>query len=380
MGRKWRAQLSLKGKIQKHGGIFKNELEAAIKVNQLCEEMEIPLQNPGISAIPTQQCQKKEKTSQYKGVHKHKKSGKWYARLILKGATEKFGGTYNDEMDAVKRVNQLCEEMDIPLRNPEISAIPTPQYQKKKKTSKYKGVHWNKENGQWRVQLTVKGQNQNGGHFKEELDAAKKVNQLCEKLEAPLRNPGINAVPSQQYQKGGKTTSQYKGVHWHKQIGKWYAHLLLDAGKQKFGGVFIDEMDAAKRVNQLCEEMGIPLRNPGISAIPSQQYQKKKKTSQYKGVHWSKENRQWRAELQFKKQKQNGGYFKEELDAAKKVNQLCEKLEIPLRNHGVPGETPIHTSEIPKIDNDDHGESNKKRKRKQKIHWEEQYFYEHFLK
>merc|ERR1712034_212713 len=35
-----------------------------------------------------------------------------------------------------------------------------------------------------------------------------------------------------------------------------------------------NEMDAAKRVNQLCEEMGISLQNPEISAVPTQQYQK----------------------------------------------------------------------------------------------------------
>ena len=67
--------------------------------------------------------------------------------------------------------------------------------------------------------------------------------------------------------------SQYKGVHWHKQIGKWYAKLQLKAGEQKFGGTFNDELDAAKRVNQLCEKLGIPAQNPEVSAIPNQQYQ-----------------------------------------------------------------------------------------------------------
>jgi hypothetical protein len=66
--------------------------------------------------------------------------------------------------------------------------------------------------------------------------------------------------------------SQYKGVHWHKQSKKWYAHLRLHTGKQKFGGTFKDELDAAKRVNQLCEEMKVPLQNHGISGLPTQQY------------------------------------------------------------------------------------------------------------
>merc|ERR1711925_524 len=310
----------------------------------------------------------------------HKENRKWFVVMCLKGGKKKYGGTFIDEMDAAKRVNQLCEVMEIPLQNPGISAIPAQQYQARKKTSEYRGVSWHKCNRKWRAQLSLKGKIQkHGGIFKNELEAAIKVNQLCEEMEIPLQNPGISAIPTQQCQKKEKT-SQYKGVHKHKKSGKWYARLILKGGTEKFGGTYNDEMDAAKRVNQLCEEMDIPLRNPGISAIPTPQYQKKKKTSKYKGVHWNKENGQWRVQLTVKRQNQNGGHFKEELDAAKKVNQLCEKLEIPLRNPGIPGETPVHTSEISKTDNDDHGESNKKGKRKQKILWEEHCFYEHFLK
>ena len=53
--------------------------------------------------------------------------------------------------------------------------------------------------------------------------------------------------------------------------------------KQKYGGQFNDKLDAAKRVNQLCEELGIPHKNPTISAMPNQQYQVTKK---YFFVSW----------------------------------------------------------------------------------------------
>ena len=68
-------------------------------------------------------------------------------------------------------------------------------------------------------------------------------------------------------------TSQYKGVYWHKQIRRWYVLIHLKGKKRKYGGCFSDELDAAKRVNQLCEELEIPLQNPTISTIPNQQYQ-----------------------------------------------------------------------------------------------------------
>ena len=54
---KWCARLNLKGQQPKYGGTFYDELDAAKSVNHLCEAMDIPLQNPGISGIPNQQCQ-----------------------------------------------------------------------------------------------------------------------------------------------------------------------------------------------------------------------------------------------------------------------------------------------------------------------------------
>jgi hypothetical protein len=42
-------------------------------------------------------------------------------------------------------------------------------------------------------------------------------------------------------------------------------------GQAKFGGNFTNELDAGKKVNQLCEEMRIPLQNPDIGQIQTQQ-------------------------------------------------------------------------------------------------------------
>ena len=59
-------------------------------------------------------------------------------------------------------------------------------------------------------------------------------------------------------------------MSWQKVSGKWHAHLSLKGKKQKYAGSFSNEMDAAKRVNQLCQEMEIPLRNPGITEMPNE--------------------------------------------------------------------------------------------------------------
>jgi hypothetical protein len=74
-------------------------------------------------------CEKKEKTSQYKGVSWHRRMRKWIVRITLKGQAPKYGGYFEDELDAAKRVNELCAEFGIPFLNPEIGAIPNQQYQ-----------------------------------------------------------------------------------------------------------------------------------------------------------------------------------------------------------------------------------------------------------
>jgi len=307
-------------------------------VNTFCEKIGIVSQNPQISEIPNRQ--KRETISQYKGVTWHKQSGKWYVQVQVKGQKQKYGGMFKDELDAAKRVNQLCEELGIPSQNPTISAIPNQQYQKKEKKSQYTGVYWHKQIKKWCVRVWLNGgKSKYGGTFNDELDAAKRVNQLCEELRIPLQIPEISAMPNEEYQKK-ENTSQYKGVHWNKQIRKWFAGLtLLKGEKQTFGGHFNDELDAAKRVNQLCEEFGIPPPNPTISAIPNQQYQYKEKTSQFRGVYWHKQSGKWYVLIKPKRQKQKfGGTFNDELNAAKRVNQLCDEFGLPQQNPSIPNQ------------------------------------------
>merc|ERR1712034_272400 len=83
---------------------------------------------------------------------------------------------------------------------PTISTIPNQKYQRKEKKSQYKGVTWHKQKEKWYVQFKTKGEIKYGGYFNDELDAATKVNQLCEKLGIPLQNPEMVAMTNQKYQ------------------------------------------------------------------------------------------------------------------------------------------------------------------------------------
>jgi len=403
--KKWFVKFNLgKGQAPKYGGYFIDELDAAKGVNQLCKEMGILEKNPAINGIPSQQYKATEKTSQYKGVTWHKQYRKWYASFRSKDGKKNYGGSFSDELDAAKRVNQLCEELEIPEKNPGIGTMLHQHWQAKQKTSQYIGVHWSQNERKWRVLLCSKSRKPKyGGIFNDELDAGKRVNQLCEEFGIPKKNPGIGTIPHQQCQVKEKT-SQYKGVHWIQKSKKWHAGVRSIDGKMTYGGTFSDELDAAKRVNQLCEEIGIPQKNFGIGKTPHQQWKGKNKTSQYKGVYWHRERRKWYARLRVNGAKPNyGGSFSDELDAAKRVNQLCKELGIPPKNPGI-GEIShqiwqhIHNqtiifeeansvmgSEIVKIDDSD-GTKEKKRKRTKnfiiddKSSLKQYYFYEDLLK
>jgi len=333
---KWYARLYLRVGKNKYGGYFNNELDAAQRVNQLCEELKIRLKNPGITGMPNQQgkhkASLKHKVSQYNGVCWHKENKKWSVQIHKQGGKRRYGGMFDDELDAAKRANQLCEEMGIPHKNHGISAIPNQQCHAREKTSQYIDVHWYKQRHKWAVQLNLKGgKKMYGGLFTDELDAAKRVNQLCEKMGIPHKNPEISAIPIQQHKP--KKTSQYKEVHWYKQRDKWFAQLHLPGRQTKFGGYFNDEMDAAKKVNQLCEEIGIPHKNHGIGTITNQL--PKQKTSQYVGVYWHKQRDKWFVQLRFQGGIRKSRTFNDELDAAKRVNQLCEEMAIPHKNSGI---------------------------------------------
>jgi len=213
-----------------------------------------------------------QKTSQYKGVYLHVKTGKWDATLHSKGNKQRYGGRYNNELDAAKRVNQLCEEVKIPLKNPGISSMPKQKLQIKQPTSQYKGVFWHKYNRKWYATLSFTGQKPKYyGVFDNEIDAAKRVNQICEEFEIPLKNPEISGMPTHKEHK--QKTSQYKGVHWHKSSRKWYVKVHSKGQKVKYGGTFDHEIDAAKRVNELHEEFGIFQKHTGIRMILNTQLQ-----------------------------------------------------------------------------------------------------------
>merc|ERR1712034_142072 len=112
-------------------------------------------------------------------------SEKWYVLLFLKGKKPKHGGVFNDELDAAKKFDQLCNEHGISNHETET----TTKQQRNRKISQYKGVCWHKKNKKWCARFNLKG------------------------------------------------ASKYKGVCWHKENEKWFVKFNLGKGQTpKYGG------------------------------------------------------------------------------------------------------------------------------------------------
>jgi len=182
--------------------------------------------------------------------------------------TFKHGGTYADELDAAKRVNQMCDESQIERKNPNVDA--SPKLKTRNPTSEYKGVSWRTRDRKWTVNICIHKIKYYAGDFDEEIEAARKVNQICDGVGIKRKNPQVNATPNVKARK----TSEYKGVCWSKRERKWAVHVSSHNHKY-FGGYFDEEMEAATKVNQLCDEIGIKRKNHDFHSMSKQKRQQK---------------------------------------------------------------------------------------------------------
>jgi len=205
-------------------------------------------------------------SSQYKGVRWHNRYKKWVATVCCNNK-QFHGGNYLNELDAAKRVNQLCDELMIEIKNPEVdhAKLPPRNQTVTCSSSKYKGVVWHKQHKKWMTTVCWNSKQFSGGEYRDELDAAKRVNQLCDELEIKRKNPEVDTVLKPKVI--NSTSSQYIGVTETNKIKKW--RTVVHCNKKKYeGGYYYDEQDAAKRVNQLCDELGIERKNPEVDAMP----------------------------------------------------------------------------------------------------------------
>jgi len=186
--KKWEVKL-MHNKKRYTGGHFDNEEQAAMKVNLLCDKLEIERKNPTIN-IKSNTIQQKSQTSKFTGVSWHIDSKKWQSKL-MHNKNYYYGGKFDNEEQAAMNVNLLCDKLEMERKNPTIN-IKSNTIEQKNKTSIFNGVCWNTKKHKWQAELKYKRKNYYGGQFDNEEQAAMKVNLLCDKCEIERKNPTIN--------------------------------------------------------------------------------------------------------------------------------------------------------------------------------------------
>ena len=63
--------------------------------------------------------------------------------------------------------------------------------------------------------------------------------------------------------KKSSPSSPYTGVSWNTRDRRWYGQ-IKHLGESIYCGCSFDEKEAAKKVNEKCRQLGIPLKNPNL--------------------------------------------------------------------------------------------------------------------
>jgi len=145
------------------------------------------------------------------------------------------------------------------------------------KTSRYRGVHWDRDRSKWRTKVCVNGRVIYPGRFDCEIQAAvaadnaireAKPEKLLQRLNFPsaLERKGLSAIPLPTgevalstciasriaglpwQQTWTRFRSEYRGVYWHNRARKWCAMIMIH-GSQRYLGLFVSEVEAASAVD-----------------------------------------------------------------------------------------------------------------------------------
>jgi len=168
-------------------------------------------------------------------------------------------------------------------------------------SSCFKGASWSKSEHTWMTEKQIGGNKKISGYF----------------IPDKMSFPADSAAPIVKGGRGGfmNPSSQYKGVCWDKGRGKWMARTRKD-GKQSHLGYFDDEEEAAR-----CVARAENAKAPDVLVADAWTISPRR-SSQFKGVIWSKGLKKWQARVRICGKMTHLGYFDFEEEAA----HVCDKV------------------------------------------------------
>lgn len=164
-------------------------------------------------------------TSIYTGVHYSKASRKWNASITYKGTVTSLG-LYDKEYNAHKAYEEALSNI--------ISNTFDANHYKPDFSSKHKGVYWSKKQKAWCAGIKVDGKPHYLGMFDSEIQAKDAYIVAANNVKLGTFDPNVYKPVY---------SSNYKGVCYRKDNGKWRAVLYHNNSKINIG-CFSTELEA----------------------------------------------------------------------------------------------------------------------------------------
>jgi len=292
------------------------------------------------SPEPYRPKRKREKTSQYVGVHWCTRNKKWKAKRTVDGKTINLG-TFDDERAAAEASDACIRKHKVKDAKLNFPAEVIMFVEKIKKIDGNRClVKWlNCDDSQdtWEPlqnlletqayreftgqsipnQQSSSNSNQTNGRYSKYIGVKKSSN---------TANPNLTK----------RGSSKYVGVHWDKRKNRWKVERKID-GKTVLGGHFKTEEEAAMKADNIVRELkGSEHGHNHQINFPSRQGQKSApskpnygeppraplKKSNYVGVAWLNGVQKWRVERRLGGKSMLGGKFDNEQEAARKSDEI----------------------------------------------------------
>ena len=203
------------------------------------------------------------------------------------------------------------------------------------KSSKYIGVHFDKNKNLWCTSIYANGKRVSLGNYLTEKEAAIARDQAVAYFNlgidrsnfdlSPVVDPRVIRKDAKERKYHGIKVSIYRGVYWSKREKRWISFIMHNRKNIQLG-LFEDEIIAAKTYDKVARYFY------GEKAITNFEGTEKKSpeeihplTSTFRGVCYNKWKDKWMATIKINYKSKHIGYYDTEILAAKAFNEEAQK-------------------------------------------------------